>query len=124
MILPSKYRLAFASMLVGIAVLLLAGGTWALFIGYGAVLTDAAAGSPSELQHLNDLFILQSWVLSLAVVITTFLSIALVVMCAAIAESPKAPVPQMPSPEPYADAPAVRRTRRPAVPGRSGRRSA
>lgn len=83
MILPPKYRLAFALMLTGIAVLMLASGAWALFLAYGDVLTDAASGASSELSHLNDIYILQSAVLAVAVVVSAFLSIALVALYAA-----------------------------------------
>jgi signal transduction histidine kinase len=77
MILPTKYKIGFALMLIGIAVLLIAGGAWAIFTGYGFVLIDAATGSTSERQHLNDLFLLQSALLTISIVVSAFLSIAL-----------------------------------------------
>lgn len=83
MILPPKYRLVFALMLISIAVLLMAGGAWALFTGYGTVLMDAASGMSSDLQHLNDLLILQSAVLSVAIVVSALLAVALIVLHAA-----------------------------------------
>lgn len=80
MILPTKYKLGFALMLIGIAVLLIAGGAWGIFTGYDFVLVDAAAGSPSELQHLNDLYTLQSALLGVAIVASVFLSVALFIL--------------------------------------------
>jgi signal transduction histidine kinase len=80
MILPTKYKLGFALMLIGIAVLLIAGGAWAIFTGYDYVLVDAAAGSMTDLQHLRDLFVLQSTLLEVAIVVSVFLSIALLML--------------------------------------------
>jgi len=80
MILPPKHRFGFVLMLIGIAALLVGGGAWAVFNGYGFVLVDAAAGATDDLGHLNDLFVLQSATLSVAAVASAFLAIALVAL--------------------------------------------
>lgn len=80
MILPSKYRLVFALMSVGIALLVTVGGAYALFMGYGFVLANAAANGSSDFRHLNDLSVLQAAALGVAAVVSGFLSIASVVM--------------------------------------------
>ncbi len=79
MVLPGKQRAGFVLMLVGIAALMVAGGAWALFAGYGFVLLDAAAGAVSEVRHLNDLFFLQNATWLLSAFVTVLLSVALVI---------------------------------------------
>jgi len=80
MILPPKHRFGFVLMLIGIAALLMVGGAWAVFNGYGFVLVDAASGATDDFRHLNDLFVLQSATLSVAAVASAFLAIALVAL--------------------------------------------
>jgi len=80
MVLPGKHRIGFVLMLIGIAVLLASGGAWALFTGYGFVLIDAASGMVSDARHLNDLFVLQNATWLLAVLVSAFLGVALLVL--------------------------------------------
>lgn len=79
MVLPGRQRAGFVLMLVGIAALMVSGGAWALFAGYGFVLFDAATGSASDIRHLNDLFILQNTTWLLAAIVAVLLSVALVI---------------------------------------------
>ncbi|HTK59943.1 MAG TPA: HAMP domain-containing sensor histidine kinase, partial [Candidatus Baltobacteraceae bacterium] len=67
-------------MLIGIAALLVSGGAWALFTGYGFVLYDAASGAASEVRHLNDLFVLQNATWLLSALVAFFLCVALVIL--------------------------------------------
>jgi len=80
MVLPGRQRAGFVLMLVGIAALLVSGGAWALFAGYGFVLLDAATGATTEMRHLNDLFILQNATWLLAALVAVFLCAALVIL--------------------------------------------
>lgn len=79
MVLPGRQRAGFVSMLIGIAALLVSGGAWALFAGYGFVLLDAATGAASDIRHLNDLFILQNTTWLLAAIVAVLLCVALVI---------------------------------------------
>lgn len=79
MVLPGKQRAGFVLMLVGIAALLVSGGAWALFAGYGFVLFDAASGATTEVRHLNDLFLLQNTTWLLAALVAFLLCVALVI---------------------------------------------
>jgi len=67
-------------MLIGISVLLVSGGAWALFTGYGFVLFDAASGASGETRHLNDLFVLQNATWLLSALVSVFLCVALVIL--------------------------------------------
>ena len=80
MVLPGRQRTGFVLMLIGIAALLVSGGAWALFAGYGFVLLDAATGAASEMRHLNDLFVLQNATWLLAALVAVLLCTALVVL--------------------------------------------
>jgi signal transduction histidine kinase len=78
MVIPGRQRAGFVLTLLGVAALLVSGGAWALFAGYGFVLLDAATGAASEVRHLNDLFVLQNGTWLLSALVATFLMIALV----------------------------------------------
>lgn len=80
MIIPGKQRIGFILMLLALAALLVAGGAWAFFTGYGFVLFDAATGAVSEVRHLNDLFILQNAVWLLGVIVASILAVALALL--------------------------------------------
>jgi len=80
MVLPGRQRAGFVLMLIGIAALLVSGGAWALFAGYGFVLLDAASGATTEIRHLNDLFVLQNATWLLAVLVAVLLCVALVIL--------------------------------------------
>src|SRR5689334_22593564 len=80
MVLPGRQRAGFVLMLIGIAALLVSGGAWALFAGYGFVLLDAATGATTEVRHLNDLFILQNATWLLSALVAFLLLSALVVL--------------------------------------------
>lgn len=79
MILPPKRRLGFILLLIGAAALLVAGGSWAVFAGYGYVLVNAASGA-AVIQQLNDLLVLQSATLSVAAAVSALLAIALAIL--------------------------------------------
>ncbi|HJV32981.1 MAG TPA: HAMP domain-containing sensor histidine kinase [Patescibacteria group bacterium] len=80
MVLPGRQRTGFVLMLIGIAALLVSGGAWALFAGYGFVLLDAATGAATEMRHLNDLFILQNATWILSALVAVLLCVALVIL--------------------------------------------
>ena len=80
MVIRGRHRVGLALMLVGISALLISGGAWALFSGYGFVLLDAATGAASEVRHLNDLFVLQQATWTLSALVAVFLTVALVLM--------------------------------------------
>ncbi|MEK7545921.1 MAG: HAMP domain-containing sensor histidine kinase [Patescibacteria group bacterium] len=80
MLIPGRQRAGFVLMLIGIAALLVSGGAWALFAGYGFVLFDAATGAASDVRHLNDLFFLQNATWLLSAIVAFFLCVALVVL--------------------------------------------
>lgn len=78
MVIPGRQRAGFVLTLLGVAALLVSGGAWALFAGYGFVLLDAATGAAGEARHLNDLFFLQNSTWLLAAVVAVLLVFALV----------------------------------------------
>jgi len=80
MVIPGRQRAGLVLMLIGIAALLVAGGAWALFAGYGFVLFDAAAGAVSDIRHLNDLFLLQNATWLLSALVAVLLCMALVTL--------------------------------------------
>lgn len=80
MIIPGKHRVGFILTLLSVAALLVVGGAWALFTGYGYVLFDAATGAVSDIRHLNDLLVLQNAAWLLGFMVAVMLSTALTLL--------------------------------------------